>query len=127
MVEKTFQTPEIHPHAIMGDFVNIYYDLIRPALEKRNVAGAVAVIGDVSMRFPEVEKNIVKCKQGTYAPYRMALTYLKGLSTEFSTKRHIDEGGLDFVLASINRQVEELDTIFSLQPDEIYEEYRQRE
>ena len=115
---------EINPHGVIGDFIHKYENLIKPGLKEGNVEGAVGIIGDVCLRSEVVEGQFRKLKNGSYAPYRMALAYLKGIYDRPAEKK-FSERQLEGLLLCIDRQVEELD--FIMHGDEVYERHRQRQ
>ena len=121
--EKETQV-EINPHGVMGDFVHVYETLIKPGIREGNVAGARGAIGDACSKFGVVEKQIGKLKEGSYVPYRMALSYLKGILEE-NAEEKLSAKQLESLLVSVNIQVGKLDLI--MHGDEAYEKHRHRQ
>jgi len=54
-LRKLGKDSDIHPYFIMGEFVNHYEGMIRPALKKGNIIGAKAVIANNSLKLSIVE------------------------------------------------------------------------
>lgn len=113
-----------HPHAIMGDFVKSYYELIKPALEKGDIKGVTGIIEDAYLNAQDARLGSLKLREGADVPYKLSLSILKAISDnrdELNKNKKASES----ILRNVNLQVSQLDII--LQADEIYEKHRQRE
>ena len=116
---------QIHPYAIMGDFVRNYYELIKPAFEKGNIDNAVAgVIEDACLNAQDAKLGSFKLREGSDVPYKISLLILKAM-LDNRAELNNNKRALEGTLRNVNLQVSQLD--LALQGDGVYDKHRRKE
>jgi len=108
---------DISPYFIIGEFVNQYEKMIKPALKEGNIVGARSVIGLATMKLPIVESCRIPINADVFTSYKIALLYLGGL-----LKQDVKPKLMDDLLNNVERYIKEVE--LRLRSNKDYQEGR---
>lgn len=129
MTEEQAATEETRVNAsdLIGNFVEKYEVTIRPFLKQGDVRTVQPAIKDLLLRFDMVSRDCVHYPHPQiYAAYRIALTYLRGLTEPEASEIMESERNRKCYLNCLDRQVSELDIAMTSLGGERYQQYRER-
>jgi hypothetical protein len=90
---------------LIGEFVNQWKNLVKPAILIKNFRGARAVVNTAAMKF-DMEESVSSCHPQIFASYKTALVCAVALAEH---GKNLGEKNLLYFLNSVDRRVVEVE------------------